>query len=67
MSFLTSDVGSQILDEIPILQPQSVEKHGVLYVILQIVWNLDDASLLKEWQLSIAHSRLFFKLMEKNA
>ncbi|XP_062106357.1 guanine nucleotide exchange factor SPIKE 1-like [Humulus lupulus] len=42
-----------------------VEKREVLIVILQIVRNLDDASLVKAWQQSIARTRLFFKLMEE--
>ncbi|XP_062112048.1 guanine nucleotide exchange factor SPIKE 1-like isoform X2 [Humulus lupulus] len=43
----------------------AVEKREVLIVILQIVHNLDDASLVKAWQQSIARTRLFFKLMEE--
>lgn len=43
----------------------SVEKREVLIVILQIVRNLDDTSLVKAWQQSIARTRLFFKLMEE--
>ncbi|KAF3437409.1 hypothetical protein FNV43_RR20162 [Rhamnella rubrinervis] len=47
----------------------AVEKREVLVVILQIVRNLDDASLaeawLKLWQLRIAQTRLFYKLMEE--
>lgn len=42
-----------------------VEKREVLIVILEIVRNLDDASLVKAWQQSIARSRLFFKLLEE--
>ncbi|TKY68582.1 Guanine nucleotide exchange factor SPIKE 1 [Spatholobus suberectus] len=56
----------QILDEMPVfynLNP--VEKREVSIVILQIVRNLDDASLVKAWQQSIARTRLFFKLMEE--
>ncbi|KAM7463231.1 hypothetical protein LguiA_031352 [Lonicera macranthoides] len=56
----------QILDEMPVfynLNP--VEKREVLIVILEIVRNLDDASLVKAWQQSIARSRLFFKLLEE--
>lgn len=64
--FLTSDVGLQILDEMPVFYNlNAVEKREVLIVILQIVRNLDDASLVKAWQLSIARTRLFFKLMEE--
>lgn len=44
----------------------AVEKREVLIVILQIVRNLDDASLVKAWQQSIARTRLFFKLMEES-
>lgn len=65
--FLTSDVGLQILDEMPVFYNlNAVEKREVLIVILQIVRNLDDASLVKAWQLSIARTRLFFKLMEES-
>ncbi|GKV44511.1 hypothetical protein SLEP1_g51687 [Rubroshorea leprosula] len=56
----------QILDEMPVfynLNP--VEKREVLIVILQIMRNLDDASLVKAWQQSIARTRLFFKLLEE--
>lgn len=56
----------QILDEMPVFYNlSSVEKREVLIVILQIVRNLDDASLVKAWQQSIARTRLFFKLMEE--
>lgn len=44
----------------------AVEKREVLIVILQIVRNLDDSSLVKAWQQSIARTRLFFKLMEES-
>ncbi|KAF3436716.1 hypothetical protein FNV43_RR19463 [Rhamnella rubrinervis] len=37
----------------------------VLIFILQIVHNLDDASLVKAWKLSIARTTLFYKLMEE--
>jgi hypothetical protein len=37
----------------------------VLVVILQIIRNLDDATLIKAWQQSIARTRLFFKLLEE--
>jgi hypothetical protein len=43
----------------------AVEKREVLVVILQIVRNLDDATLIKAWQQSIARTRLFFKLLEE--
>lgn len=56
----------QILDEMPVFYNlNAVEKREVLIVILQIVRNLDDASLEKAWQLSIARTRLFFKLVEE--
>ncbi|GMN53748.1 hypothetical protein TIFTF001_022879 [Ficus carica] len=56
----------QILDEMPVFYNlNAVEKREVLIVILQIVRNLDDASLVKAWQQSIARTRLFFKLMEE--
>ncbi|KAK7313904.1 hypothetical protein VNO77_39109 [Canavalia gladiata] len=57
----------QILDEMPVFYNlNSVEKREVSIVILQIVRNLDDASLVKAWQQSIARTRLFFKLMEES-
>ncbi|GMG98861.1 hypothetical protein Nepgr_000701 [Nepenthes gracilis] len=57
---------SQVLDEMPVFYNLSpVEKREVLIVILQIVRNLDDASLIKAWQQSIARTRLFFKLLEE--
>jgi hypothetical protein len=43
----------------------AVEKREVLVVILQIIRNLDDATLIKAWQQSIARTRLFFKLLEE--
>ncbi|KAM1107555.1 hypothetical protein EV1_004262 [Malus domestica] len=56
----------QILDEMPVFYNlNAVEKREVLVAILQIVRNLDDSSLVKAWQLSIARTRLFFKLMEE--
>ncbi|CAN6545610.1 unnamed protein product [Malus baccata var. baccata] len=56
----------QILDEMPVFYNlNSVEKREVLVGILQIVRNLDDSSLVKAWQQSIARTRLFFKLMEE--
>ncbi|XP_015967220.1 guanine nucleotide exchange factor SPIKE 1 [Arachis duranensis] len=56
----------QILDEMPVFYNlNSVEKREVAIVILQIVRNLDDGSLVKAWQQSIARTRLFFKLMEE--
>lgn len=57
----------QILDEMPVFYNlNSVEKREVLIVILQIIRNLDDASLVKAWQQSIARTRLFFKLLEES-
>ncbi|KAG4170829.1 hypothetical protein ERO13_A12G174150v2 [Gossypium hirsutum] len=56
----------QILDEMPVFYNlNAAEKREVLIVILQIVRNLDDASVVKAWQQSIARTRLFFKLMEE--
>ncbi|XP_027911159.1 guanine nucleotide exchange factor SPIKE 1 isoform X2 [Vigna unguiculata] len=56
----------QILDEMPVFYNlNAVEKREVSIVILQIVRNLDDPSLVKAWQQSIARTRLFFKLMEE--
>ncbi|KAK8464321.1 hypothetical protein PHAVU_011G177600 [Phaseolus vulgaris] len=56
----------QILDEMPVFYNlNAVEKREVSIVILQIVRNLDDVSLVKAWQQSIARTRLFFKLMEE--
>ncbi|KAK3227267.1 hypothetical protein Dsin_007129 [Dipteronia sinensis] len=56
----------QILDEMPVFYNlNAVEKREVLVVVLEIVRNLDDASLVKAWQQSIARTRLFFKLMEE--
>lgn len=56
----------QILDEMPVFYNlNAVEKREVLIVIMQIVRNLDDASLIKAWQQSIARTRLFFKLLEE--
>ncbi|KAI4341561.1 hypothetical protein MLD38_026273 [Melastoma candidum] len=56
----------QILDEMPVFYNlNAVEKREVLIVILQIVRNLDDSSLVKAWQQSIARTRLFFKLVEE--
>ncbi|KAL6572250.1 MAP kinase Spk1 [Orobanche minor] len=55
----------QILDEMPVFYNlSSSEKREVLIAILQIIRNLDDASLIKAWQQSIARTRLFFKLLE---
>lgn len=56
----------QILDEMPVFYNlSSSEKREVLITILQIIRNLDDASLIKAWQQSIARTRLFFKLLEE--
>ncbi|THG22675.1 hypothetical protein TEA_011542 [Camellia sinensis var. sinensis] len=55
-----------ILDEMPVFYNlNAIEKREVLIVILQIVRNLDDGSLVKAWQQSIARTRLFFKLLEE--
>lgn len=57
----------QILDEMPVFYNlSSIEKREVLIIILQIIRNLDDASLIKAWQQSIARTRLFFKLLEES-
>ncbi|TVU01800.1 hypothetical protein EJB05_52737, partial [Eragrostis curvula] len=56
----------QILDEMPVFYNlNAVEKREVLVVILQIIRNLDDTTLIKAWQQSIARTRLFFKLLEE--
>ncbi|KAK6251657.1 hypothetical protein QUC31_013377 [Theobroma cacao] len=56
----------QILDEMPVFYNlNAAEKREVLIIILQIVRNLDEASVVKAWQQSIARTRLFFKLMEE--
>lgn len=56
----------QILDEMPVFYNLSaVEKREVLIIVLQIIRNLDDTSLVKAWQQSIARTRLFFKLLEE--
>ncbi|GAV57338.1 Ded_cyto domain-containing protein/DOCK_C2 domain-containing protein [Cephalotus follicularis] len=56
----------QILDEMPVFYNlNAVEKREVLIVLLQIVRNLDDASLVKAWQQNTDRTRLFFKLMEE--
>ncbi|KAK1317196.1 hypothetical protein QJS10_CPA05g00584 [Acorus calamus] len=56
----------QILDEMPVFYNlNAVEKREVLIVIVQIIRNLDDASLIKAWQQNIARTRLFFKLFEE--
>ncbi|KAG6516455.1 hypothetical protein ZIOFF_026920 [Zingiber officinale] len=56
----------QILDEMPVFYNlNAIEKREVLIVILQIIRNLDDPSLVKAWQQSIARTRLFFKLLEE--
>lgn len=56
----------QILDEMPVFYNLSaIEKREALIVVLQVVRNLDDASLVKAWQQSIARTRLFFKLLEE--
>lgn len=56
----------QILDEMPVFYNlNATEKREVLIGVLQIVRNLDDSSLAKAWQQSIARTRLYFKLMEE--
>jgi hypothetical protein len=56
----------QILDEMPVFYNlNGIEKREVLVVILQIIRNLDDTTLIKAWQQSIARTRLFFKLLEE--
>lgn len=61
------DLSMQILDEMPVFYNlSSIEKREVLIIILQIIRNLDDASLIKAWQQSIARTRLFFKLLEES-
>jgi hypothetical protein len=56
----------QILDEMPVFYNlNATEKREVLIGVLQIVRNLDDTSLVKAWQQSIARTRLYFKLMEE--
>lgn len=55
-----------ILDEMPVFYNlSSTEKREVLVCILQITRNLDDVSLIKAWQQSVARTRLFFKLLEE--
>lgn len=69
VSFVISQVFCclQILDEMPVFYNlNAIEKREVVICILQIVRNLDDASLVKAWQQSIARTRLFFKLMEES-
>ncbi|CAO2824221.1 unnamed protein product [Amaranthus hypochondriacus] len=57
---------SQILDEMPVFYNLgAAEKREILIVVLQIVRNLDDASLVRAWQQSIARTRLFFKILEE--
>lgn len=57
----------QILDEMPVFYNLSAtEKREVLIIVLQIIRNLDDTSLVKAWQQSIARTRLFFKLLEES-
>lgn len=61
------DLSMQILDEMPVFYNlSSIEKREVLIIVLQIIRNLDDASLIKAWQQSIARTRLFFKLLEES-
>ena len=54
-----------MLDEMPVFYNlNAVEKREVLIVVLQILRNLDDATLVKAWQQNVARTRLFFKLLE---
>ncbi|KAG0487870.1 hypothetical protein HPP92_006681 [Vanilla planifolia] len=56
----------QILDEMPVFYNLNAgEKREVLIVFMQIIRNLDDASLVKAWQQGVARTRLFFKLLEE--
>ncbi|PKA58555.1 hypothetical protein AXF42_Ash008842 [Apostasia shenzhenica] len=56
----------QILDEMPVFYNlNAVEKREVLIAFMQIIRNLDDASLVKAWQQGVARTRLFFKLLEE--
>ncbi|KAF3626968.1 hypothetical protein FXO38_28979 [Capsicum annuum] len=56
----------EILDEMPVFYNLStIEKREVLIIFLQIVRNLDDETLIKAWEQSIARTRLFFKLLEE--
>ncbi|KAE9450766.1 hypothetical protein C3L33_17334, partial [Rhododendron williamsianum] len=60
------EASHNILDEMPVFYNlNAVEKREVLIVVLQIVRNMDDTSLVKAWQQSIARTRLFFKLLEE--
>eukprot|EP00250_Pteridium_aquilinum_P019527 c24469_g1_i1 orf=329-5872(-) len=55
-----------ILDEMPVFYNLSItQKRDVLICVLQIIRNLDDMSLTKAWQQSVARTRLFFKLLEE--
>ncbi|KAH7428651.1 hypothetical protein KP509_09G010400 [Ceratopteris richardii] len=55
-----------ILDEMPVFYNLSTtQKRDVLICALQIIRNLDDMSLTKAWQQSVARTRLFFKLLEE--
>ncbi|KAJ7561812.1 hypothetical protein O6H91_03G042400 [Diphasiastrum complanatum] len=55
-----------MLDEMPVFYNlTAMEKREVLVCVLQIVRHLDDMSLIKAWQQSVARTRLFFKLMEE--
>lgn len=56
----------QILDEMPVFYNlSSTEKREVLVCVMQIIRHLDDATLVKAWQHSVARTRLFFKLLEE--
>ncbi|EFJ04870.1 hypothetical protein SELMODRAFT_449303 [Selaginella moellendorffii] len=55
-----------ILDEMPVFYNlNATEKREVLICVVQIIRHLDDMSLIKAWQQSVARTRLFFKLMEE--
>lgn len=55
-----------ILDEMPVFYNLSItQKREVLICVLEIIRNLDDMSLTKAWQQSVARTRLFFKLLEE--
>ncbi|KAG6554310.1 hypothetical protein Mapa_004226 [Marchantia paleacea] len=55
-----------ILDEMPVFYNlSSTEKREVLVCVMQIIRHLDDATLVKAWQHSVARTRLFFKLLEE--
>ncbi|KAL3697766.1 hypothetical protein R1sor_011842 [Riccia sorocarpa] len=56
-----------ILDEMPVFYNlTATEKREVLVCTMQIIRHLDDLSLVKAWQHSVARTRLFFKLLEES-